>query len=114
MIGNEGQRRTRNAEIGAAIRQVRKSKKMSQAQVADALGKTLRTVQKYEAGEIDLTVFGLERIATILNVEPWELLGYDQVGEKQPNAFEIWTTGFADGFKGGVAFAENRKGVNRP
>lgn len=27
---------------------------------------------------------------------------------------EIWTTGYAEGFKGGVAFAENRKGVNCP
>ena len=50
----------------------------------------------------------------ILNVKPWELLGYGQVGDEgtQPNAFEVWATGFADGFKGGVAFAENRKGGN--
>lgn len=106
------QRGTRSAEIGAAIRQVRRSKKMTQFQLAEALGKTLRTVQKYETGEIDLTVSSLEQVAAILNVEPWELLGYDQVVKTQPNTFEIWATGFSDGFKGGVAFAETRKGGN--
>lgn len=103
----------RSAEIGAAIRQVRRSKKMTQFQLAEALGKTLRTVQKYETGEIDLTISSLEQIAAVLDVRPWELLGYE-VGENLPNAFEIWTTGYAEGFKGGVAFAENRKGVNSP
>ena len=104
----------RSAEVGAAIRQVRRSKKMTQYQLAEALGKTLRTVQKYETGEIDLTVSSLERVAVILNVKPWELLGYGQVGDEgtQPNAFEVWATGFADGFKGGVAFAENCKDGN--
>ena len=86
---------------------------MTQFQLAEALGKTLRTVQKYETGEIDLTVSCLEQISAVLEVRPWELLGY-QVGENLPNTFEIWTTGFAEGFKGGVAFAEDRKGVNCP
>lgn len=99
------QKGTRNAEIGATIRQVRQSKKMSLVQVAAALGRTVRTIQKYESGEIELTVFSLEQIADVLDVRPWELLGYDQVGKNLPNAFEIWTTGFAEGFKGGVAFA---------
>ena len=107
------QKGTRNAEIGATIRQVRQSKKMSLVQVAEALGRTARTIQKYESGEIELTVFSLEQIAAVLDVRPWELLGY-QVGENLPNTFEIWTTGFAEGFKGGVASAENRKGVNCP
>lgn len=98
------QRGTRNEEIGAAIRQVRQSKKMSLVQVAEALEKTVRTLQKYESGEIDLTISSLEQIAAVLDVRPWELLGYE-VGENLPNAFEIWTTGFAEGFKGGVAFA---------
>lgn len=105
------QKGTRNAEIGATIRQVRQSKKMSLVQVAETLGKTVRTLQKYELGEIDLTVSSLEQIAAVLDVRPWELLGY-QVGENLPNTFEIWTTGFAEGFKGGVAFAENRKDGN--
>lgn len=103
--------RSRSAEIGAAIRQIRQGKKMSLVQVAEALGKTVRTLQKYELGEIDLTVSSLEQIAAVLDVRPWELLGY-QVGENLPNTFEIWTTGFAEGFKGGVAFAENRKDGN--
>lgn len=105
--------RSRSAEIGAAIRQIRQGKKMSLVQVAEALGRTARTIQKYESGEIELTVFSLEQIAAVLDVRPWELLGY-QVGKNLPNTFEIWTTGFAEGFKGGVAFAENRKGVNCP
>lgn len=66
----------RNAEIGEKIHYFRQEKGMTQSQLAKELGKTTRTVQKYEAGEIELTVVWLERIAEILSVHPSHLLGY--------------------------------------
>lgn len=49
-------------EIGQAIKAARKAARMSQAELAHRLGKTLRTVQKYESGEI------LPSIPTILQI----------------------------------------------
>ena len=44
---------TDNAEIGLRIRTLRKRKGYNQQELADILGKSLRTVQKYESGEIE-------------------------------------------------------------
>ena len=51
-----------SVEIGQAIKAARKAARMSQAELAHRLGKTLRTVQKYESGEI------LPSIPTILQI----------------------------------------------
>ena len=42
--------------IGERIAKQRKQLRISQTELAEQLGKSLRTVQKYESGEIDMSV----------------------------------------------------------
>ena len=46
----------RDIQIGQRIRKFRKDKGLNQSELADKIGKSLRTVQKYEKGEIEVAV----------------------------------------------------------
>ena len=63
--------------IGERIAKQRKNLRISQTELAEQLGKSLRTVQKYESGEIDMSVSVLEQIADILKMPINYLMGYD-------------------------------------
>lgn len=63
-------------QTGLRIRAVRKKKGINQSQLATLLGKSLRTVQKYESGEIEITVPLLFELARILDTTPTYLIGY--------------------------------------
>ena len=63
--------------IGERIAKQRKQLRISQTELAEQLGKSLRTVQKYESGEIDMSVSVLEQIADILKMPINYLMGYD-------------------------------------
>jgi len=67
---------SRSEAIGQRIKEARKAKKISQTQLAAMLGKTLRSVQKYESGEIEPSIALLNDIAKMLDVSPAELIGY--------------------------------------
>ena len=67
---------TRAEEIGLRIKAARKEKKLSQTELANMLGKTLRSVQKYESGEIEPSIALLNTIANVLSVSSAELIGY--------------------------------------
>ena len=56
------------AEIGNRIKAARKTAKLIQTDLAVKLDKTLRTVQKYESGEIEPSIAVINEIAKILNV----------------------------------------------
>lgn len=64
--------------IGSRIKAVRKAKGMSQTALANSLRKTLRTIQKYENGEVDLSLSQIDYIADTLGVDASTLLGYDE------------------------------------
>ena len=55
------------ADIGARIKQARKSAKLSQTELAERLHKTMRTIQKYESGEIEPSISMINSIAYVLN-----------------------------------------------
>ena len=63
--------------VGERIAEIRKYNRVSQTDFADKLGKSLRTVQKYESGEIDIPLSTLADIAKILNTTMNYLVGYD-------------------------------------
>ena len=63
--------------MGERIATIRKYNRINQAELADKLGKSLRTVQKYESGEIDIPLSNLAEVAEILNTTLNYLLGYD-------------------------------------
>ena len=64
--------------IGGKIKTARKAAKMSQTVLAEHLGKTLRTVQKYESNEIEPSISVIYEIARILDTSPAELMGYQK------------------------------------
>ncbi len=66
-----------NKTIGANIRKARKEKGMTQKELAAAISRTESSVAKYEQGLVDIPNMILSSIAAVLDVEPWELMGYD-------------------------------------
>ena len=62
--------------IGQRIRKFRKEKGLSQTELADKIGKSLRTVQKYEKGEIEAAISVISDIAEALGVSSLDILGY--------------------------------------
>ena len=68
---------TDNAEIGLRIRTLRKRKGYNQQELADVLGKSLRTVQKYESGEIEVSIAVANQLAEALDTTPTFLFGYE-------------------------------------
>lgn len=63
------------------IKEIRKLKGITQVELAKMLGVTQGAVQKLESGENDLTGKMLKKLATVLNVDAWQLLPKDM----QPN-----------------------------
>lgn len=65
-------------EIGRRIKAARNAAKMSQTELANRINKTLRTVQKYESGEITPSIEMISQIAKILGVFASELIAYER------------------------------------
>lgn len=66
-----------HAAIGQRIKMLRKKKGLSQTELAQMLGKSLRTVQKYETGEIEVSISAINQIAEILETSSTYLFGYE-------------------------------------
>ncbi len=71
-----------SAEIGSRIRKARKQKKLSQTDLANMLDKSMRTIQKYESGEIEPSIAMINEIAKILEVDSSYLMGYERNSDK--------------------------------
>lgn len=67
-----------NNTIGLRVRELRKRKGLNQQELANLLGKSLRTVQKYENGEINISIAMINSIAKVLDTTSSYLLGYKQ------------------------------------
>lgn len=67
-----------NNTIGLRVRELRKRKGLNQQELANLLGKSLRTVQKYENGEISISIAMINAIAKVLDTTSSYLLGYNQ------------------------------------
>ena len=63
--------------IGQRIKLLRKRKGLNQKELAGILGKSLRTVQKYETGEIEVSIAVVNQLADILESTPTYILGYE-------------------------------------
>ena len=61
--------------IGLNIKKYRKEKGLTQTELADKLGKALRTVQKYESGEILPSINNVYEIAEALEVFSNDIIG---------------------------------------
>ena len=56
-----------NKQIGLRIRTARKEKGLNQTELANLLDKSLRTIQKYESGEIEVSIATINAIAKVLD-----------------------------------------------
>ena len=63
--------------IGQRIKTLRKRKGLNQTQLANLIGKSLRTEQKYETGEIEVSIDVVNEIAKHLDTTPTFILGYE-------------------------------------
>jgi transcriptional regulator with XRE-family HTH domain len=59
------------------IKQIRELKNLTQEYVAQKLGLSTRAYSKIETGETQLTINRLNEISAILEVQPMEVLGFD-------------------------------------
>lgn len=66
--------------IGERIKTLRKKRGYNQKELADLLGKSLRTVQKYESGEIEVSIAMVNELARVLDTTSTYLLGH-QTGD---------------------------------
>src|ERR1700710_1667135 len=69
-----------DAMVGARIRVFRIHRRISQTDLADAIGVTFQQVQKYEKGANRIGASRLSRIATVLGVSVGDL--FESPGEK--------------------------------
>lgn len=66
-----------NKIIGTRIKEMRKSKKITQKQLAEILNKSESSIQKYESGEVEIPQSVLDEIAKALDTNLLYLFGYD-------------------------------------
>lgn len=66
-----------NKQIGLRIRTARKEKGLNQTELANLLDKSLRTIQKYESGEIKVSIATINAIAKVLDCPSTYLIGYE-------------------------------------
>ena len=97
MMSNE---KLHNNQIGLRIRTARKEKGINQTELANLLGKSLRTIQKYESGEIEVSIAMLNEIAKVLGVP-------NEVINKKPSA-GLWK-GQSDEDELGVSYDDIEK-----
>ena len=57
-----------NRKIGMRIKETRLERKLSREQVARRIGITQQCIERYEKGEIDISVRRLMQISNVLNV----------------------------------------------
>lgn len=70
--------------IGHRIKEIRKERGLSQTELAEKINKSLRTVQKYEKGEIEVSVETANDIANVLGTSiAFILTGEECVMNKQ-------------------------------
>ena len=62
-------------EIGKRIRLARKMRHISQTKLAEMLDRSLRTIQKYECGDIDVSISALVSICAALDVPLSYMIG---------------------------------------
>lgn len=62
-------------DIKESLRKYRKEKGLTQLELADNIGVSLRTIQRYEIGKRNATIEALQKIADALEISLSDLLG---------------------------------------
>lgn len=91
--------------IGQRIKLLRKRRKLNQAELARRMGKSLRTLQKYETGEIEVSIAVVNQLAELLDCTPTYLLGYESQAAPIRNLADIMGMLFQLEQAAGVSFS---------
>ena len=65
--------------MGFRLKQIRQRQKMSQLELANALGVVMQTVQKYESGEVKISPEVIYQCARVFNVPVGYFYGEDMI-----------------------------------
>ncbi|MDK9579925.1 helix-turn-helix transcriptional regulator [Sneathia sanguinegens] len=105
--------------VGDRIKEKRKAKKMTLAELGEKLGLQKSTLSKYEKNLINIPSDKLEKIAYVLNTSPQYLLGFEEdydfvdtsmLNEEQNKELEtILSTNNIMFFKGNISNLENKE-----
>lgn len=63
--------------MGARLRALRKKKGYNQTELGEIIDKSLRTIQKYETGEIEIPLSVISQLADVLDTTTSYILGFD-------------------------------------
>lgn len=77
-------------DIGEMIKSIRKSKGITQQQLADKIGKTESSIRKYEKGLVQIPINVMNDIATALEVPVQDLLQFDESKDSFQSEREIY------------------------
>ena len=69
--------------IGKRIQIIRKSKKLTQEQLAEIIGIETPSLSYLETGKYAPSVETLQKLAFALNVKPWEFYLFDEVSDEE-------------------------------
>lgn len=61
--------------LGEKLKEIRKSKKLNQAEIGNLLGVSNKTISKYENGERNISTAKLLQFCKLFNITPNEILG---------------------------------------
>ena len=91
------ERNTINKEIGARIKFIRKQKGITLADLGARLGISESNMQRYESGKIaSISVDFINRLASILEVKPEWLIGWDKDDTPQGYYLDSETAEYAE------------------
>ena len=93
-----------SSQIGENLKIARKSKGISQTELAKRIGKSLRTMQMYENGESEPTISMLAELAEILETSLAQLLGIEQHGIRLESLSDVMAFCFELNEKAGIRF----------
>ena len=75
--------------LGEKIKKYREEKKMTQVEVAEALGVKPATISKYEAGTLEPNIESLKKLSELFGVSVDELLKEDEIDVSKINVLDV-------------------------
>ena len=69
--------------LGKKIKQIRKSKNLTQEKLAELIGLEVPSLSNIETGKFAPSVDTLQKLCAVMDVEPWEFYHFNEVSEEK-------------------------------
>lgn len=69
--------------LGKKIKQIRKSKNLTQESLAELIGLEVPSLSNIETGKFAPSIDTLQKLCDVLGVEPWEFYYFNEVSEEK-------------------------------